>query len=49
MAIPTTNNFVFAILMIFTQTIIAVMNGVFIRPGDQNSSSMLILPAQSLF
>lgn len=39
----------FGVLMILTQTIIATMNGIFIRPLDQNKISTLYLSPETFF
>jgi hypothetical protein len=36
MAVPKTNTLVFGVLMLITQIAIAALNGVFIRPIEQN-------------
>ena len=49
MAHPTTNSRIFAALMIFTMIVLATMNGVFIRPYDQNNITITNIDIKSFF
>ncbi len=49
MPTPKRNSIIFGVLMIMTQTIIATMNGVFIRPIEQNGTAFAQLTAQIFF
>lgn len=49
MPTPKTNSVIFGVLMIFAQASIAALNGVFIRPVDQNAASLLALSPETFF
>ena len=49
MAKPNTNSMIFGVIMIITQVVIATMNGVFIRPIEQNNATATTMPYKALF